>query len=164
MHELAHQWVGDSVSLKTWRDIWLNEGFATYATWLWQDHRGEATIDDLVAEAARSGLPPPGDPSPGDLFAPSVYGRGALTLHALRVLIGDDAFRQLIREWVERFGGRSASTQDFIALAEEVSSRNLASFFDGWLHQSAMPDDGRPAAYRMMTNVTNVSEEPRGAR
>jgi len=68
-----------------------------------------------------------------------VYGRGALTLHALRVLIGDDAFRQVLRQWVERYGGRSASTQDFIALAEEVSSRDLASFFDGWLYQATMP-------------------------
>jgi aminopeptidase N len=68
-----------------------------------------------------------------------VYGRGALTLHALRTTIGEADFRKLLLAWVAEYGGRSASTEDFIALAEETSRQDLAPLFDAWLYQQAMP-------------------------
>jgi aminopeptidase N len=140
-HELAHQWFGDHVSLGSWRDIWLNEGFATYAQWLWAEHQGDGTVDEAAAAAA--GIPgldvPPDDPGAGDLFRSTVYLRGALTLHVLRHELGDDAFFELLRAWVDRYGGQSATTADFEALAEELAGRDLSVLFDAWLHSSGLP-------------------------
>ncbi|HET6953305.1 MAG TPA: M1 family metallopeptidase [Acidimicrobiales bacterium] len=139
-HELAHQWFGDQVSPATWSDVWLNEGFATYAQWLWSDSQGR-DIDAMAASTAELGGldTPPIDPGPDDLFNATVYERGALTLHVLRDQIGDDAFFTLLRTWLERFGGGSASTADFEALAEEVSGAELTPMFDAWLREPQMP-------------------------
>jgi aminopeptidase N len=140
-HELAHQWFGDHVSLGSLRDIWLNEGFATYAQWLWQEHRGDGTIDEIAA--AWAGVPgldvPPADPGASGLFHSTVYVRGALTLHVLRHELDDDAFFELLRTWVDRYGGGSATTADFEALAEEVAGRDLHALFEAWLHGSELP-------------------------
>jgi aminopeptidase N len=140
-HELAHQWLGDYVTPAHWRDIWLNEGFATYVEWLWMDHRGLMTLDEYAATASEDPyLLPPGDPWVHDMFNYSVYSRGALTLHALRARVGDMAFFTILRTWVERYGGRSATTSDFIALAEEISGADLTQFFQDWLYAQFMPE------------------------
>jgi aminopeptidase N len=140
-HELAHQWFGDHVSLGSWRDIWLNEGFATYAQWLWAEHRGEGTIEEIAARSARSpGLDvPPADPGAAQLFHRTVYVRGALTLHVLRHDLGDHAFFELLRRWVDRYGGASATSADFEALADEVGGRDLSGLFDAWLRAPRLP-------------------------
>jgi aminopeptidase N len=140
-HELAHQWFGDDVSLGSWRDIWLNEGFATYAQWLWTEHRGGGSIDEIArASADTPGLDvPPADPGADQLFGATVYVRGALTLHVLRHELGDDTFFEVLRTWVERYGGASATSADFESLAGEVSGRDLSDLFDAWLRAPELP-------------------------
>jgi aminopeptidase N len=140
-HELAHQWFGDHVSIASWADIWLNEGFATYAQWLWSEHRGAGSVDEMAAASARTpGLDvPPADPGPDQLFHTTVYLRGALTLHVLRHELGDDAFFEVLHTWVDRYGGASATSADFEALAGEVGGRNLRPLFDAWLRAPGLP-------------------------
>ena len=145
-HELSHQWYGDSVSPATWQDIWLNEGFATFAQWLWVEHDlGPGRLRRDHRRQLR--LPGRGRPSrarrPRGLRRPdvpySVYLRGGLTLHALRVEVGDDTIIAILRAWAERHAYGNGSTAEFIALAEEISGADLDALFDAWLYQAELP-------------------------
>ncbi len=158
-HELAHMWFGDSVGLTRWQDIWLNEGFATYASTLWNEHAyGASALDEAVRgdyqtvaefeQYSPQEFPPPGDPGPKALFSTSVYLRGALTLHALRLKVGDDAFFDILRTYYARFAGGNATTGDFITVAEEVSGQQLDDLFDAWLYQEHIPDIPQMDLYR----------------
>ncbi len=146
-HEEAHQWFGNSVSIDRWPEIWLNEGFATWSEWFWQQQIGrrslERTFKRLYGIPGREkGIwnPPPARPTkPKHLFAESVYVRGGLALEALREEIGDAAFMTLLRRWASEHAYGNANTNDLIALAEEVSGRDLSGFFDAWLYERGKP-------------------------
>ncbi len=143
VHELAHQWFGNHVSLADWSEIWLNEGFATYAQFLWLEHEyGYFVAGELFTEAGYqqvSRLRPPIPPPAARLFHESAYLRGAWTLHALRLRLGDEAFFAILRQYFAEYGGGHASTEDFIAVAEAVSGDNLDAFFRAWLYEATPP-------------------------
>jgi aminopeptidase N len=142
VHELAHQWYGDSVSVADWSDVWLNEGFATYAQWLWTQHEGGVSPKTTFDELYRAGkLPkdPPAVRTPATEFGGSVYNRGAATLEALRISVGDATFFTIIQDWAAQRKYGNGSTGQFIALAESVSGKALGPMFQAWLYTPGRP-------------------------
>jgi aminopeptidase N len=144
-HEIAHQWFSDLVTMETWQDIWLNEGFATYGELLWVAESRNLPIGSLFARDSPyfgyfEGMNrPPGNPGAADVFNVTVYNRGALTLEALRRTVGDATFYAILREWVDRYRGQNVTTADFIALSEEMSGQQLDAFFQIWLYEWGLP-------------------------
>ncbi len=139
-HELAHQWFGDAVSPARWIDVWLNESFATYGEWMWLDHLGLRTIEDSASSGLASREPDAtATPVVAAMFSFNRYDGGAAILHALRKTIGDDLFFTLMRRWVAENNGSSRTTEDFVALANEVAGQDLTEFFSTWLYADVVP-------------------------
>ena len=160
VHELAHQWFGDSVSVERWRDIWLNEGFASYMELAWDEAHGGRTTTRVLHQRYHQNRDNDGywsldiadpcghDAAPcpwWDLFDSAVYNRGAMALAALRNRIGDDDFHRVLRRWVRHRAGGNGRVPQFEALAERVSGEDLAGFFDAWLSAGKPPP--RTAAF-----------------
>ena len=145
VHELAHQWYGDSLAVKRWRNIWLNEGFATYAEWLWSEREGLGTTQQIFDSFAALPADHPwwqvkiGDPGPNQLFEYPVYFRGAMTLHVLRQQVGDPNFFKILRTWAKSRAGDNVTTAEFIALAESISGQDLGGLFRTWLFTTGRP-------------------------
>ncbi|WP_202965845.1 M1 family metallopeptidase [Agreia bicolorata] len=145
VHELAHQWYGDNLSMNRWSDIWLNEGFATYAEWLWEEHQGgKTTQQSFDSKYSRSSNSPfwqtiVADPGAAGIFDDAVYSRGAMTLQALRVEVGDDAFFAILKGWATENAGTSVSTAQFVDYAESVSGKDLTDFFNTWIYTAGKP-------------------------
>ncbi|WP_338675633.1 M1 family metallopeptidase [Streptomyces sp. SCSIO 30461] len=143
-HELAHQWFGNSLTVADWRHIWLNEGFAKYAEWLWSELSGGPSTSAMAARSrARLAMMRQdiriADPGLRRLFDDRVYERGALTLHALRTEMGHAAFVGLLREWTRAHRHGVVTTEAFIALARRHSARPLDRLFARWLYEAKLP-------------------------
>jgi aminopeptidase N len=160
-HETAHEWFGNSVTPARWKDIWLNEGFASWAEWLWSEsisRSGRSYLDRnfdfyyrmvprfISEREGRKGvkeywrLAPGRVNERGELFDSAVYNRGALTVQALRYEVGKRDFYEILRRWVTANAYGNATTKQFITLAENVSGQKLRKFFDEWLFESGEPN------------------------
>ena len=148
-HELGHQWWGDAVTCRTWNEIWLNEGFATYSEALWAEHKpGSAGQSALFANMAARRPTNPGDSvyvydaaNMNRIFSSAYsYNKGAWVLHQLRRIVGDQAFFEGLREYRRRFEGSAATTTDFAAAMSFVSGRDLSNYFQQWVMGVGAPD------------------------
>ena len=146
VHEIAHQWFGDDVAVARWRDIWLNEGAATFMEWRYaEQHGAKSGADtlraryDAIAGSDTFWQLSLSDPGADHIFDEPIYDRGAMTFQALRNRIGEERFWQLIRTWLDTKSGGNGTSEEFEALAAQVSGQDLSGFFTAWLRTPAKP-------------------------
>ncbi|MGW0535835.1 M1 family metallopeptidase [Streptomyces sp. NPDC003032] len=158
VHEVAHQWFGDSVTPKSWRDMWLNEGFATYAEWLYEEDNGgdsaQETFDalyegDLYADEEDNeaiwDFPPAKPTDAAHISEPPVYERGAMVIHKIRRAVGDDAFYDIVQGWAKTYRHKNADTRDFTEYVEEHAGgdearKKVSRIWGDWLYGDGKPD------------------------
>jgi aminopeptidase N len=146
-HELTHQWWGDWVTCVDFRDIWLNEGFATYGEAQWVEHfYGQASYDSAIAAHFASALGSDAsfryaiyDPPAGYTFGNTIYKKGGSVLHMLRRLLGDGPFYAGLALYGSRYAYGTASTRDFQHAMEDASGQALDWFFDEWIFAGGIP-------------------------
>lgn len=143
VHENAHQWYGNSVSVSEWKDICLNECFASYAQWLWDEAKHGANLDEQYrTEVARSTddlwSGKLYDMGAGNEFG-AVYEKGPLALHALRREIGDGAFNKVLKDWPTKHRDGNASWPDFEKFVSETAGKDLTGFFEAWFRNDTQP-------------------------
>jgi len=167
VHELAHQWWGDAVSPKYWKEIWLNEGFATYSEALYYESLTgkkalQSTMMGKFSKKFSGTLADPGS----FLFTRTVYDKGAWVLHMLRWEVGDSIFFNILRDYYESFKYSNASTKDFKNVCEKVSGKNLGKFFDQWINGEGQIDleyqttiDSTLNGYSTKISLHQVQEE-----
>ncbi|MFE0453535.1 M1 family metallopeptidase [Streptomyces sp. NPDC058914] len=149
VHEIAHQWFGNSVTPRTWQDMWLSEGFATYAEWLWTEDEGGATAEQTFQALYDHGedtyddlwsFPPAKQPSAAHVSGDPVYQRGAMVIHKIRRTLGDDAFYDLVQGWTAAHRHGNADTGDFTAYVEEQApEKDFDAIWDDWLYGEGKP-------------------------
>lgn len=151
VHELAHQWFGDSVTPRTWRDMWLNEGFATYAEWLWEEDEGgdsaQETFDALYdhGEDRFEDLWsfPPAKPTGAAHISDEgpIYQRAAMVVHKIRQTVGDDAFYDIVQGWTAAHRHGNADTEDFTAYVEkQAPDEDFDGIWAQWLYGEGKPE------------------------
>jgi aminopeptidase N len=143
-HELAHQWFGNSLTIGRWQDIWLHEGFACYAEWVWSAEAGRDSTDALARKAWQrlAGLPQDlviADPGPDLMFDDRLYKRGALTVHALRLAMGDAAFGPMLRAWTTEHRHGTVSTESFTEHVQRWTDVPVEPVLTAWLRTARLP-------------------------
>ncbi|MGW7367015.1 M1 family metallopeptidase [Streptomyces sp. NPDC054841] len=143
MHELAHQWYGNSVTPRTWQDVWLSEGFATYAEWLYLEEFEDTPVQESFEDAFESeenwAFPPADQPDAERLLGEPVYERGAMALHKVREAVGDGMFFSILQGWAQTHRHGNASTRDFTTYVEQKSGKDLSGLWDVWLYSEDKP-------------------------
>jgi len=178
-HELAHQWWGDLITLRSWAHTWLNESFATYSDYLYVRHdKGDdegalnlqGKLNAYLREAKTRYIRPIVSDrydQPGDMFDSHTYPKGALVLHMLRQQLGDAAFFDTLKHFLHRYAFEPVDTNDFIRSVKTVTGQNLDWFFDQWLFTPGHPvfdvrSDWDPARKVVVMKVSQVQDVARG--
>ena len=134
VHELAHQWFGDAVTPATWKDIWLNEGFASYSEALWvENQKGKEAYQKYLKKLDNGYFQGTVYDPEGFIFGTTVYNKGAWCLHMLRGVVGDKVFFEILRKYYKKYEFKNANTYDFKKVCEEVSGTDLTYFFEQWI-------------------------------
>jgi aminopeptidase N len=150
VHELGHQWFGDNVTCASWKDIWLNEGFASYIEYLFKErfraeqkaaHMQEFHRRILEFESPRGSVYVDDTTNADRIFSGRLsYSKGAAMIHTLRFVIDNDAvFFSLLKDYQQQFSGGNATTEQFKTLVEQKTGINLLTFFDQWIYKEGYP-------------------------